>query len=347
MIRVLHLLSCAPDLHATRLSEALREIAGPGFRIHTRTIGRGGDYRNCAHAAIALRRGDDTSYEVVHAWDTTALIAGLAAGTAVIYSPSRPPPASMCAWIARAAGHCNLTIAAPSESMRGILVRRGIPAKRCQMIPPPIDFGRIMHQCDNGLRETLGFAPEDIVLLAPGESVRSARHALAVHVASIMHVLDHRYRILLWGRGANIAGAARLGPKLHQARLITIAERCLKSPIPFERLLEVADIVLWTGTNDAPAVPLALSMAAGLPIMATAAAATYEYLEDGRTALIAPQPAPRQLAERILELAEHPERRAALGEAAREAAHHLFGVDSSTAQLLALYQSVINPRPPL
>lgn len=347
MIRVLHLLSCAPDLHATRLSEVLREGAGPGFRIHTRTIGRGGDYRNCAHAAIALRRSNDSPYEVVHVWDTSALIAGLAAGTAVIYSPSGPPPANVCPWIARAAVHRSLTITAPSESMRGILVRRGIPGERCQMIPPPIDFGRITHRRDDELRETLGFAPEEIVLLAPGESVRSASHTLAVHVASIMHVLDPRYRILLWGRGANTAGAARLGRKLHQARLITIAERCLKSPIRFERLLEVADIVLFTGSNEAPVVPLALSLAAGLPIVATAAAATCEYLEDGRTALIAPRPAPRQLAERILQLAEHPARRAALGEAAREAANERFGVDSSIAQLLALYQSVINPRPPL
>jgi glycosyltransferase involved in cell wall biosynthesis len=215
--------------------------------------------------------------------------------------------------------------------------------------PPAIDPKRIPTVRDQRLREQLGIAPDDRIILAPGESTKQAGHKLALHATSILHVLDKRCRLLLWGRGREIAAVAWLGTKLRQDRLTIDAEQRLGRAIEFEQLLLVADVALVTPGVAAPVLPIALCMAAGLPIIAGDGPLVREILPP-ESATIVPN-GPRSLSQTLMRSFENPDepRQAALAaqhlaqkrfsESAFVAAHHSLYCALATAHSLELTRS--------
>lgn len=321
MLRVLHLISARPDLQTVHGARMLGRGLEDANRISTRSIGRGGDFRNLPLAVAALRR---QRFDLIHAWDLTALLAAALGSTSpLIFSPSRLPSRAQTGWLRAATRRRDLRILVTSDSARTILVRRGIRSDRCQVVRPAIDpttnLGR-----HNGIRERLGIHPDDFVLLAPGESIRPAGHRMAVWTASILHVLDTRFRLLLWGRGDEAQAAQTLATKLGQPRLVISAEKQLGGRIEFERLPAAADMALITASPAAPRLPVALCMAAGLPIVAADSSPLRDVLHGGHNASVAPQLRPRLLVKRVLELRSDAPRMRRLGAAARASAAQSF-----------------------
>src|SRR5205823_818613 len=130
-------------------------------------------------------------------------------------------------WLRAVMGYRDVQVICPTATQRRTCVERGIPLERCHLIRPGVEFARVRRRRDPALRSALGFVHEDYVLLAAGESARGAGHDRAVWAASILHVLDSHYKVLLWGRGELAGAAERLGARLHQPDLISVAERRL------------------------------------------------------------------------------------------------------------------------
>jgi glycosyltransferase involved in cell wall biosynthesis len=344
MIQVLHLMSTDADFQALRTAEAIRRAAGADMTITTRRVGRGGNYRNAAIAGMALRFGRGELLDVVHAWDLPSMLGAAGGPTPLIFSPSSPLP-GVLTWLRAAMVYRNATVIATSAAMKRSLVRQGIPGSRCDIIAPPIDASMGSLARDETLRLELGLAPDDRVVLAPGESVRCEGHGMAIHVVSILHVLDPRYRILLWGRGEGVGAAKRLARKLGHNRLVVSAEDVLGRHIGFEELTRVADVALATAPSACATLPIAACMAAGMPIVAGATPALTEFLRDGISALLAPKLAPRLLAERILQLQEDPQRAAALGRNARVEAARRFDLRACTGSYFSLYRHAAGVAP--
>ena len=106
-----------------------------------------------------------------------------------------------------------------------------------------------------------------------------------------------------------------------------------------ERLLCSADVFVLPSFSEGLPVALLEAMAHARPIVATAVGGIPDVIDDGREALLVPPGDPRSLAEAIASLAENPERRRALGEAARERARRLNDREVF-APLEALYEEV-------
>lgn len=337
MVQVLHLMNRSADLQSARAADAIRSLAGPGVEITTRTLGRGGYYRSAAYAAAALRFGRGTLFDVVHAWDLPSLLAACGSPSPVVFSPSLPP-AHRRAWLAAAMVYRNGTVIATTPAMQRKLVAQGIPAPRCQVIPPVLEFPPSSAPRDTALRMSLGISPDDRVIFAPGESSRAADHLLALHTVSILHVLDERTRLLVWGRGSCTKALERLAERLRQPRLLVVAEQRLARRVEFEHLLAVADLALISARGLAPAYPIALCMAAGLPIVGGTDSVTGDLLEDGRTASLTPKLAPRLLAQRVLHLLDDPASAARLGSAAAVEARLRFGPRQTVGEFVSLYR---------
>src|SRR5947209_3090763 len=107
MLHVIHLLGEEAGYQAARDSRLIREGAGAAFPVTVRRIGRGGDYRHWAHAALALRFGGGPPFDLIHVWDTTALIAALAAATPTVFTAPHPLTARDIAWLRFAARRHN------------------------------------------------------------------------------------------------------------------------------------------------------------------------------------------------------------------------------------------------
>jgi glycosyltransferase involved in cell wall biosynthesis len=191
------------------------------------------------------------------------------------------------------------------------------------------------------LRERLGLTEDDRVVLAPGDSMSAFGHRLAVHALSILHVLDKRYRLLIWGRGREAAALEHLGQKLRQPRLLVNAESRLGRPLDFHELLSAADATIVTVGNLAPVFPMLMCAAAGLPIVAGDRAFLREVF-GADSALFVPPDAPRTFAQAVMELFENSDCAARIGAAARRRVCESFNLASFIDSHFDLYRWTIH-----
>lgn len=344
MVQVLHLMSTEGNLHTERTSALIRRFAPDEISIAVRSIGRGGVYRNVGHAALSLRFGRGVPFDVIHAFDAPSLLAACAAPCPLIFSPS-DSPGTVPAWWRRAMVYRNGTVIATTAVQRRRLISQGIPAPRCDVIPPPVDlYPALSAEPEHIVRSSLGLSPEDHVILAPSESNRSAGHLLALHAVSILHVLDPRCRMLIWGRGQAAGRLERLARLLRQPRLLVSAEPRLGRPIEFERLVRLADLAL-IASPQLPAMATAMCMAAALPIISGVSPSCSELLQDGLTASLAPKFAPRLIAQRLLQAIENPAAATVLGRNARSAAERRFQPMQAVRRFISLYRHAAGVSP--
>ena len=146
--------------------------------------------------------------------------------------------------------------------------------------------------------------------------------------------------MLLWGRGPHARRAAEMGRKLGQPDLVRSAEARLGKKIEFEELLPAADTVLIAATGPVATLPVAVCMAAGLPVVAAVSYTVAELLEDRHTAVMVPQGSPRLLARRVLELREDPSLQWSIADMARTEAFEFFALTRFVAQYRTIYQQL-------
>jgi hypothetical protein len=101
MVRVLQLYSIgrnAPGLGPADLTRLLSEHLKGQIAALALRIGRGGEFRNAAEAAIRLRLSRE--FNLIHAWDAPAMMASIASGLPVIYNVSSVFSRGTCSWLA-------------------------------------------------------------------------------------------------------------------------------------------------------------------------------------------------------------------------------------------------------
>lgn len=335
MIRVLHLASQCGDFQTDQTASLLQGGLDGDLSIQTRRIGNGAHYRHPISAGWALRR---ERFDVLHAWDAPGLTAAAIAGNApILFSPSQFPTRPSLKWLRAVIRYRDVSIVSSSAAQQRAFAPLELPTERCVLIRPGVDGATPAAAQRSSLRTALGFNDDDHVHLCPGESTRAANHVLAIWVVAILHVLDPRHKVLLWGRGTQAESTARLSIRLHQPDLCTLAETKLGRPIEFSELTAAADTVLHTATGSAPTFPLAICMAAGLPIVSVPTSAVSEILEDRRNAIVMPAAAPRPLAQRILELREDQPLQHSIAAQARIDAEELFAPLRYLDQFRAIY----------
>jgi glycosyltransferase involved in cell wall biosynthesis len=343
MPRVLQLLDDSADFQTRRAADALaRGDLGPDFHVDVCTIGRGGDHRNVASAVRALWRRRPDAFDIVQAWGRAALAAAAVAGRwRIAFTPSRFLGPRGVRWVRAVMAYRDVHVICATATQRRVCVERGVPLDRAHLIRPGVDFSRVRRRRDPDLRRRLGFTDDDVVLLAAGESTRAAAHEDAVTAAAIAHYLDPRYKLLLWGRGPRAGHALRRAEvAVPGAALASVAETRLGRAVEFEELLPAADSVLVTARGPVATLPIAICMAAGLPIVSTVTYAVAELLEDRHTALMVPSGAPRLAARRLIELREDAGVQWTISDTARTEAYEYFSLTRFLDQYRAAYRQI-------
>ncbi len=344
MIRVLQLVDVDPDYQTEAGARQLSADSSGVFRSETRTIGRGGGYSTVLSAIIAQRRAGER-FDLVHAWGPRALVAAaLGSRSPMVYSPDTFPSRRQIRLVRAIRQARDMHIAAPTDSIRRAFVTRGVPVERCHLIRPGVEFAKINRRRDPKLRQALELSSDDYMILACGESTRQAAHQLAVWSATILHVLDRRNRLLLWGRGDHAAQAHRFAVKTRQHDLIKVGQRELGREISYEELLPAADCILITATGPVSTLPVAISMAAALPIVAVVTPTIAELLEDRHTALLVGNPKPRLIAQRLLDVKQDPSLQWSIADMARSEAYEYFSLTRMLEQYRSLYRQIAEGR---
>jgi glycosyltransferase involved in cell wall biosynthesis len=339
MIRVLHLRPHAAEFEAARGADALARAAGEGFAVAGRTLWRGGDRREVPTAAAMLRR-EAGEHDLVHAWGGAALaVAALGSRGPIVFSPATQTRVRTVRWLRAVLAHRRVEVICPTSTLHRRLVERGVPGARCHLIRPGVDFSRVRRRRDAELRSKLGLGETDYVFLAAGESTRPAGHVEALWAASILHVADPRYKLLTWGRGPG-AGSVRNFADKTEPKVLRVAEPRLGRRVEFEDLLPAADAVLVTAKGAVATLPIAICMAAALPIVATVTPIVAELLEDRHTALMSADK-PRLVARRALDLLEDPNLQWSISDMARTEAYEFFAQTRFLAQFRAVYRQSV------
>ena len=328
------------------LANQIVEHLGKRFLIEQQTLPD--STTAIVRAALTLRRKE---YDVVHLFGSRLLrIASTIARSRVLFSPDGFLSRRDRNWLRAIVRYRDVTTICPTDTQRRSLVESGVPIEKTVLIRPGVDFGSVGRR-DRALRESLGFTDDDYVILAAGESSIASNHRLTCWAASVLNVLDGRYKMLAWASGpqsdiirtfasrslmpfATFAGGGG-GRKSDSAVLHSSAK------IPgstYEQLLAVADVVLATATDPAPTLPLQLAMAAGVPIVSTAGQTTAEIVQDRSTALLVPKPHPRLLARRILDLREDETLKRTIVDRARAEAYEYFVVSKTMEAVWHVYE---------
>ena len=331
MTRVLHLI---PERHDFQTARAVGSLAsGAGGAAHV--------VRGLPRAAMRLRGDVPFRPDVVHAWGTRALAAAVVgAPSPIVFSPTEFPTARAAGWLRAVMAYRDVHAVCSTATQRRFLVERGVPPGRCHLVRPGVDFSRVRRRRDGDLRRRLGFGDSDYVFMAAGESTRAAAHGDAVWATSIANFVDARFKLLLWGRGPRAASVVRRAQSLGGGHAVVAGERTLGRAVEFEELLPAADAVLVTARGPVATLPLAVCMAAGLPIVSTVTYTVAELLEDRHTAVMVPRPAARLVARKMLDLRDDTQTQWSIADMARTEAYEYFSLTRFLDQFRAVYGQV-------
>jgi len=306
-MNVLHLLERSADYQTRAMAHAIGgDEVRTVHRLGILTAARG--LRQCGPIAA------------IHAWGFSPLAAAALANVApIIHTPSgqwTSRGVKQLIWISR---RRRVHVTCDQGGLRNTLCLRGLAPDRCHVIPPGVnDPDAAPLPPRRQIREQLGLTDEHFVVLAPGESTRAANHRLSLWAMGILHELSPSWKLLAWGIGPMAADLRRTAVRLGCQRMLIFG-----GGADFAPLTAAADAALVTGDPTAATLPVAICMAAGLPIVGSGSES------------------PRSMAQELIDLRADSAAMKTKGEAARMQARRDFGMDRFRRNLAALYETVV------
>lgn len=186
----------------------------------------------------------------------------------------------------------------------------------------------------NELAGLAGASPETPLLVHVGSFTREKDHPLLLEAFREVRLQCPEARLVLIGDGPERANAVDL-----------VARRDLSGAVTFAGarpdaadLAGGADLLVLSSRIEGTPGAVLEAGARGVPAVSTDAGAVGEIIEHGATGLLTPPGDPSALARAIVELLRSPDRRAAMGCAARELAIERHDIERVADQFLELYR---------
>ncbi|MFO0917554.1 MAG: glycosyltransferase family 4 protein, partial [Planctomycetaceae bacterium] len=142
---------------------------------------------------------------------------------------------------------------------------------------------------------------------------------------------------LIAGAGPEERNLRRLAQELGVTDHITFVPNLTD----FDEALEATDIFCLPSLQQGLGTIMLEAMALGRPVIATRVGGVFQVIQDGKTGLLVPPTDSRQLADRILQLLDHPEEARRLGQSARAEVAGQFHVERMIEQTVKIYREVL------
>ena len=244
-------------------------------------------------------------------------------------------------WLA----HISARVIAVSEDVRNDLMRYdGIPAQKIAVIHNGIDVGRVQTALTRReARARLGLPDEAIALGCVARLEEQKGHRFLLEALARLNDATRgaaRFRVVLVGDGRLRAEleqrAAELGVAAWTMFLGT------RHDVP--EILKALDICVMPSLWEGLSVAMLEAMAASLPLVISDVSGVSQVIGDNEYGIKVPVGDVPALAQTIRALADAPERRVALGAAARQRVLAKFSAQAMLAELSRLYEEVSSRR---
>ncbi len=231
-----------------------------------------------------------------------------------------------------------------SDAVRVALERSGVRPERLRTVHNGIAIEAFEAAGSRRaeVRRSLGWGDDPIVLMV-AVLRRGKGHDVLFSAVPTIRASVPNARFVLVGEG-------ELGRELRSdAAPLGEAVEFLGERWDVPDLMAAADLIVLPSWAEALPNVLLEAGAAGRAAVSTDAGGAAEIVRDGETGYIVPIGAPEPLATRIVELLEHPDRRAEMGEAARARVRAEFTFAAQARRTVEIYEQVregdIPPRP--
>jgi glycosyltransferase involved in cell wall biosynthesis len=303
------------------------------------------DFRAIADLARLMRREriDLLHTHLYHAnlyGRLAALLAGVPAVASVhnVYTRTKLHRRLLNRLLSRASAK----VIAVSEDIKRDLVRYdGIPPDKIVTIHNGIDVGRIDTQVPRQqARERLGIGSDELALGCIARLEEQKGHRFLLESLAMLardETLKARLKLI-------IAGDGRLRKDLEdQAAALGVAGRTaflgMRRDIP--EILRALDICVMPSLWEGLSLAMLEAMAAGLPLVISDVGGVSQVVGEDQYGVRVPAGDAAALARAIGSLARAPERRAALGAAAKRRVLESFSTDAMMAKLTRVYESAL------
>jgi len=234
-------------------------------------------------------------------------------------------------------------VVVPSSRIMGLLVEgQGVPADKVALIPYGFDaakYERVEPATVQGLRATLGldgrFTIATFGRLYEDKGHRFVLAALAEVLASVPNL---RYCIV--GEGAQRPSLERQVREFGLRDVVTFLG--WRHDVP--ELMAAVDVVVQPSVQEAFSQSMAEALFMGRPLVIADVSGASELVPDDSIGVIVPCRDPAAIARALIELAGTPERRSALGGAARRHARGAFTIERAIPLYEAVYREAVDDR---
>jgi glycosyltransferase involved in cell wall biosynthesis len=292
-------------------------------------------------ALIAVR-----AFDVVHTWHTRDHVLALRAAAAprragrtrVVRSYKVAEPIPRWPWNRWLFGPGSDALACVSEA--AVAANRPLRGGRpIAAIYGAVDLARFSPApADKAVRESLGLAPEHRVIGIVARAQRHRRFDLLLEALAALARRDARVRLVVVGRGTHIEETAvRPAARLGIADRVVFAGYRTSDYVDVLRCFDVFTFLV--PGSDGGCRALLEAAACGLPAVTSRRGALPELVAGGETGILVEE-TPESLAAAWQELLENPQRRAAMGRAARARAEREWSPERLAARVDALYAAV-------
>jgi glycosyltransferase involved in cell wall biosynthesis len=231
----------------------------------------------------------------------------------------------------------NRYIAVSEANARYLIEQKRIPARKISIIQNGCSMERVdpSKAHPDGIRESLGFSNDDFVLIAMARLEPQKGHRILLQALALLHAQFTNIKLICLGTGALQDELAKLTRELGLEAIVRFVG--FRSNVA--DWLAAADVGVLPSFYEGLPLAAVETLAAGLPIVATAVDGTPEVVVDGETGLLVSPGDPAAIAEAISRLVRQPELRRKLASAGRDRVLKHFTIQRQVEQTSNLYLS--------
>ncbi len=287
---------------------------------------------------FVLRRfADVRQIDVWHAWGPYAAAAAVASQRPVVLDVVDPrlDPRHVRK-IRTLVTSGRLDVACSSQIVRRRLVERGVPLTAAAVVRPGVDFARINKFRRRSIREQLGIARDDFVIVTPERLSSHDGHFDVALASCMLNLIDGHIKIIIPGPSAERGRIERCVGTLPVPPTLI----CPNNDYPTEQLITMADALAVVPRGDIATTSIAWAMAADTVVIGTATYAVAELIANKVNGMLFKQEPQRRMVSDIARLLRYREGHTKLKEVARGQAYEVFGVRRFVEQTMQLYDNV-------